>query len=107
MGFVQILGTPIIAAVLPQLKKDKIAAGPATLDSNWVREPNLVPIGAPYQIQAINALDYYVKGEGKGGNKRICTMIQDDPYGRRSGGRGVRRQGAEVQDRRDGALPHR
>jgi ABC-type branched-subunit amino acid transport system substrate-binding protein len=81
VAFVQILGTPIISALLPQLKKDQVAAGPATLDSAWVREPNLIPNGAPYQIQAINAIDYYLRTEGKGGDSVICTMIQDDPYG--------------------------
>ena len=79
VGFVQILGTPIISAILPQLKRDKLTAGPATLDSLWVREPNLIPIGAPYQIQAINAMDYYLRNGGEG--KTICSMIQDDPYG--------------------------
>jgi ABC-type branched-subunit amino acid transport system substrate-binding protein len=79
VGFMQILGTPIISALLPQLKRDKLTAGPATLDSLWVREPNLIPIGAPYQIQAINAMDYYIRNGGEG--KTICTMIQDDPYG--------------------------
>jgi len=79
VGFVQILGTPIISALLPQLERDKLTAGPATLDSLWVREPNLIPIGAPYQIQAINAMDYYQRNGGEG--KRVCTMIQDDPYG--------------------------
>ena len=46
----------------------------------WVREPNLLPVGGPYQIQAINALDYYVnQADGKG--KNICSFIQDDAYG--------------------------
>jgi ABC-type branched-subunit amino acid transport system substrate-binding protein len=80
-AFVQILGTAIISAVLPQLKRDKIVAGPATLDSAWVREPNLTPVSGPYQIQAINALFYYLRKEGKGGNKKICGMFQDDGYG--------------------------
>ncbi|MCV5744809.1 ABC transporter substrate-binding protein, partial [Escherichia coli] len=39
----------------------------------------LVPVGAPYQIQAINGLDYYLRNGGKG--KRVCSLIQDDPYG--------------------------
>ncbi|MEX2194780.1 MAG: ABC transporter substrate-binding protein [Thermoleophilaceae bacterium] len=77
--FVQVLGTPIINAVLPQLNRDQIVAGPATLDSEWVREQYLAPVGGPYQIQVINAVDYYIREEGEGNN--ICAMIQDDPYG--------------------------
>jgi ABC-type branched-subunit amino acid transport system substrate-binding protein len=78
--FAQVLGTAPTLAVLPQLTRDKIIASPASLDAFWVREPNLLPIGGPYQIQAINALDYYVnKGGGKG--KNVCSFIQDDAYG--------------------------
>jgi ABC-type branched-subunit amino acid transport system substrate-binding protein len=80
-AFSQILGTGIIQAVLPQLKRDKIVAGPATLDSAWVREPNLTPVSAPYQVQAANAMFYYSRTEGKGGNKKICGVFQDDGYG--------------------------
>jgi ABC-type branched-subunit amino acid transport system substrate-binding protein len=78
--FAQVLGTAPTLAVVPQLTRDKVMASPASLDAFWVREPNLLPIGGPYQIQAINALDYYVnKADGKG--KNVCSMIQDDAYG--------------------------
>lgn len=78
--FVQVLGTAIMDAVLPQLKTDNIFAGPATLDAFWVREQNLMPIGAPYQVQAINGIDYAVNNlDAK--NKTVCAMVQDDPYG--------------------------
>ena len=76
----QLLGTPIVNAVLEQLIDDDVVAAPASLDSFWVREPNLLPIGGPYQIQAINALNWYVE-EGGGEGKKVCSLIQDDPYG--------------------------
>lgn len=78
--FNQLLGTPIVNAVLEQLNGDGIVAQPATLDAFWVREPNLIPIGAPYQIQAINGIDWYVN-EGGGEGSTICALLQDDPYG--------------------------
>ena len=80
VAFTQVLGTAPTLAVLPQLKRDKALAAPASLDATWVREENLLPIGGPYQIQAINALDYYInEADGKG--KKICSLIQDDAYG--------------------------
>jgi ABC-type branched-subunit amino acid transport system substrate-binding protein len=80
VAFTQILGTAPTLAVLPQLQQDNIVAAPASLDAFWVREPNLVPVGGPYQVQAINALDYYInEADGKG--KNICSFIQDDAYG--------------------------
>jgi ABC-type branched-subunit amino acid transport system substrate-binding protein len=78
--FNQLLGTPIVNALTEQLAADDIVAQPASLDSFWVREQNLLPIGAPYQIQAINGIDWYVT-EGGGEGQAICTLRQDDPYG--------------------------
>jgi ABC-type branched-subunit amino acid transport system substrate-binding protein len=78
--FTQVLGTPPTLATLPSLKRDQITAAPASLDAFWVREPNLLPVGGPYQTQAINAIDYYVtEGGGKGEN--VCFMGADDAYG--------------------------
>jgi ABC-type branched-subunit amino acid transport system substrate-binding protein len=80
VAFTQVLGTAPTLAVLPQLEQDGMIAAPASLDALWVREPNLMPVGGPYQVQAINALDYYVnQADGKG--KNICSFIQDDAYG--------------------------
>ncbi|WP_216211914.1 ABC transporter substrate-binding protein [Amycolatopsis aidingensis] len=81
VAFTQILGTAPTLAVLPQLRSDKILGAPASLDALWVREDNLLPVGAPYQIQSINAMDHYL-GEGGGSpDSTICTMVQDDVYG--------------------------
>jgi ABC-type branched-subunit amino acid transport system substrate-binding protein len=79
--FNQLLGTPVVNAVLEQLKTDGIVAQPATLDSFWVREQNLLPIGAPYQIQAINGLNWFVTEGGGSEESAICSLVQDDPYG--------------------------
>ncbi|MFC7615237.1 ABC transporter substrate-binding protein [Actinokineospora soli] len=80
-AFTQLLGTPSTLAVLPLLRADKIVAAPASLDALWVREENLLPIGAPYQVQAINAIDHYLTEGGGSAQSKICTMIQDDVYG--------------------------
>ena len=79
--FGQTFGTPSTKALLTSLKADRILAAPASLDADWVREPNLLPVGGPYQIQAINGLTWYVT-EGGGRGKKICTLSQDDAYGK-------------------------
>jgi len=80
VAFQQVLGTQIVKAVLQRLKPDQLTAAPATLDSLWVKVPQLIPIGAPYQVEAANGFDYYInKGGGKG--KKICALAQDDEYG--------------------------
>jgi len=78
--FAQILGTPVVNAVLPQLRNDNIVGQPATLDADWLREQNLLPVGAPYQIQVINAMDYYINEMGSA-DDTICWIGTDDPYG--------------------------
>jgi ABC-type branched-subunit amino acid transport system substrate-binding protein len=79
VAFQQILGTQITKALLPKMLADQAVGAPATLDATWVHNPNLVPIAAPYQVEAINALDYYVKNGGKG--KKVCALAQDDEFG--------------------------
>jgi ABC-type branched-subunit amino acid transport system substrate-binding protein len=76
----QLLGTPITDALLPDLIDDDMVAGPATLDSKWVREPNLLPILGPYQMQAINSIDWYYNEEGDEGDT-LCSLASDDEYG--------------------------
>lgn len=78
--FVQLLGTDHVHGLLPLLGEDSIVAAPATLDGEWIGQPNLVPVGAPYQVLAINALDYYVNEAG-GKGKTICSMALATGYG--------------------------
>jgi ABC-type branched-subunit amino acid transport system substrate-binding protein len=78
--YAQILGTPVVNAIREQLATDGLVAAPASLDSFWVQDPNLLPVGGPYQIQAMNALNWFVT-DGGGEGKKVCSLIQDDPYG--------------------------
>ena len=80
VAIAQLLGTPVTKAVLPLLKQDNIVAAPASLDADWVREPNLLPVGAPYQIQMINGAQYALD-DLQGKTKKQCSFIQDDAYG--------------------------
>ncbi|MGX7828151.1 ABC transporter substrate-binding protein [Actinokineospora sp. 24-640] len=81
VALTQVLGTAPTLAVLPLLRADKMMAAPASLDALWVREENLLPTGAPYQIQAINVMEHYLTEGGGTPQSKICTMVQDDVYG--------------------------
>ena len=80
VAYVQTLGTAVTNAILPLLKQDNVVAGPASLDSFWVPEQQLMALGTPYQIQAINAMDWWINQKGNKDSK-VCLMRQDDPYG--------------------------
>lgn len=76
----QVLGTDHINTVLPLLTEDSVVAVPTTFDAEWVREPQLIPWGPPYQVAAINGIAYYLT-EGGGQGKRICALTIATGYG--------------------------
>ncbi len=79
-AFAQILGTEVTNNLLPLLEEDQYGGAVATLDGEWVIEPNLIPALAPYQIEMINGAAYYEETEGFDG-KNACVLRQDDSYG--------------------------
>jgi ABC-type branched-subunit amino acid transport system substrate-binding protein len=76
-----VFGTAEMKALLPQLERDRGAALPTSLDADWIREPNLIPIGVPYQIEAINILDYYRQVEAEHRGRTVCAMGDNGPAG--------------------------
>ncbi|MCZ7525240.1 MAG: ABC transporter substrate-binding protein [Acidimicrobiia bacterium] len=78
--YTQVLGTDVTNAVLPQMKRDRKVASPATLDAEWVLEETLLPVASPYQVQMMNGADWYFT-EGGGEGQTACAIIQNDGYG--------------------------
>lgn len=78
--FGQVYGTPIVNALSPLLARDGVVASPASLDATWVSNPNLLPVGAPYQVQFANAAEYYLT-EGGGAGSTICFAGLAGSYG--------------------------
>ncbi len=76
----QIQYTRSIRAILPRLKMQVVVALPASPDADWIREPNLLPVAAPSDIQAINGAAHHVAVQGAGA--RLCSLWEDDTYGR-------------------------
>src|SRR3954464_5982518 len=57
-GLQQLLGSPITAALLPTLKSDRMISLLSAWPSSLLGEDFVIQIGAPYDIELINALDY-------------------------------------------------
>lgn len=74
----QSLGTPTTKAILQQINEDKILTGAATLSSDWLKETYVIPAGAPYPVQFINAAQY-LKDQGE--TVRAGIIYQEDDYG--------------------------
>lgn len=58
LALAQTLGSPTTAAILPELKADRIMAVPVSWSSTWAFESNVLTAGANYCFQAMNAVDY-------------------------------------------------
>jgi ABC-type branched-subunit amino acid transport system substrate-binding protein len=80
-GLQQLLGSPITAALLPTLKTDHMISLLSAWPSSLLGNDFVVEIGAPYDIELINALDY-LKGKGKikSGDK-IGHVYYEGEYG--------------------------
>lgn len=78
--FSMILGTDHINVTLPLLAEDSLLAIPTTMDAEWVREPQLISVLAPYQLQVVNGVAYWV-AEGGGAGKSLCALVMSTGYG--------------------------
>ena len=76
----QIYGTPLTQALSKTMATDGMTGAPVSLDAAWVKDPAMLPVGATYQAQAINLIDYYLK-EGGGTGKKICSVALNSAYG--------------------------
>lgn len=74
----QVVNTPATNAVLPLLERDGLVAATAHLDSAFLREQHILTTGAPYEIQAINAMSYWQDHGGEG--QSACVAYVDEPY---------------------------
>jgi ABC-type branched-subunit amino acid transport system substrate-binding protein len=58
LALAQTLGSPTTAAIINDLKTNKIVAAPASWTSAWAFEDVIIESGANYCIESMNALDY-------------------------------------------------
>jgi ABC-type branched-subunit amino acid transport system substrate-binding protein len=75
-----LFGTHTTLAVLPQIREDNLLTSVQAADLRFFREKQLLPVGATYEVMAINTVDYLVR-EGGAQGKNFCAMTRDDPYG--------------------------
>lgn len=77
----QIYGTPSTQALVKALAEDGLVGSPISLDAAWVKNPNILPVGATYQAQSINVMDWAVK-EGGAAGKTFCSLaLANNAYG--------------------------
>ncbi len=58
LGMVQLLGSPVLAALKQNLIDDKVLAAPASWSSEVLDNPSVMMIGTTYDLEIINGLSY-------------------------------------------------
>src|SRR4051812_29115914 len=76
-----LLGSPITAALLPTLKSDRMPSVLSSWASSLLKNDFVIEVGAPYELEMINGLDYLKdKGKIKSGDK-IGDVYFEGEYG--------------------------
>ncbi len=77
----QTIGSPINTGLLPQFDKDKMVNIPAAWAQSLTESPEIALVGATYEVEMINVLDYLLsKGQIKEGDK-IGHIYFEGEYG--------------------------
>ena len=58
LGIVQLLGSPVLAALKQNLIDDNMTAAPASWSSQILNNPNIMMIGTTYDLEIVNGLAY-------------------------------------------------
>ena len=58
LGMVQLLGSPVLAALEPNLVEDDMLAAPASWSSEVLDNPGVMMIGTTYDLEIVNGLAY-------------------------------------------------
>ncbi|MFI6985241.1 ABC transporter substrate-binding protein [Embleya sp. NPDC050154] len=58
LGFVQLLGSPMVSALAPRVASTKAITLPATFSTEWLNKDSLVIVGASYPGDTINGIQY-------------------------------------------------
>lgn len=89
LGFLQVVGSPIMAALKENLESDKVTTTPASWSSELLDNPNVMIVGTTYDVEMIDGLSYLQKrGLIKDGDT-IGHIYIDGEYGA-NGLRGAR-----------------
>jgi len=81
LGFEQLLGSPMVAGLLQNISEDKIFVSPVSWASTLLNNENLAIMGATYDIEMINGIDYLMKEKGLKSGDTIAHIYFEGEYG--------------------------
>jgi len=77
----ELLGTPVIYALQKDINADQMTTMAASFGSDLLANPNIVIVGATYDVEMINAVGYLVKARGLVKGDKIGHIYHEGPYG--------------------------
>ncbi|QHC01117.1 ABC transporter substrate-binding protein [Epidermidibacterium keratini] len=80
-GYVQLLGSPILAALKQKLTNDKILAVPASWASSNLDTPSVVMVGSTYDVEMINGLSWMQEQGMIAEGDQLGHIYVDSEYG--------------------------
>jgi ABC-type branched-subunit amino acid transport system substrate-binding protein len=81
LGFVQLLGSPVLAALKQNLIDDDVLAAPASWSSQVLDNPRIMMIGTTYDLEIVNGLSYLQQQGLLADGDTIGHIYIDGEYG--------------------------
>ncbi|MQY07713.1 ABC transporter substrate-binding protein [Actinomadura macrotermitis] len=80
-GITQLIGSPVLGAVLPNLERDKLLVIPAAWPSSVLKEKYVQVVGSTYEIEVINGIDFLVRKKGLAKGAKVGHVYFEGEYG--------------------------
>jgi ABC-type branched-subunit amino acid transport system substrate-binding protein len=82
LGLLQVVGSDITSKITPDMLQQQVMAAPTSWSSDLLGNPYMVVVGATYDLDVINSLDYLVRQGMLHQGDVIGHIYNDDPeYG--------------------------
>ena len=81
LGLAELLGSPMIAALLPSLRTDRMLTMAASWSSSLLANPYVVISGTTYDLEMINGVDWLTRKKGLAKGDRIGHIFLEGDYG--------------------------
>jgi ABC-type branched-subunit amino acid transport system substrate-binding protein len=76
-----VVGSPINAKLLPSYAQDTMTTFPVSWASSLLKNPYVVMVGATYDVEMVNGIDWLVKAKGLKAGDKIGHIYQEGEYG--------------------------
>lgn len=81
LGFVQMLGSPMVAALAPRIADTEAVTIPTTLSTDWLGLDGMVVTGTSYPVEVVNGLSYLLERGDISAGDTIGHVYFDGDYG--------------------------